>query len=103
MVGVGSSGRVTAWKKDGRFLLGYMTEALSLAETKPYTGVPLFTDNLVNRFFNPPPRSGLTFISYETYCLAIPIYHGEKCLNASSFELSKAAHIIGTWFIFHAP
>lgn len=82
MVGVGSSEQVKAWKEDGSFLLVCVTEALSLAETKPYTRVPLFTDNLVNRFLNSPPpspMSGLIFISYETYCLAIPIYHGEKC------------------------
>lgn len=87
MGGVGSSGQVRAWKEDGRFLLGCVTAALSLGETKPCTGVG-FTDSLVNRFFiifSPSPMSGLP-ISYETYCLAIPIYHGEKCFLLWTFK-----------------
>lgn len=99
---VGSSGRVVAWKENGRFLLGCVTADLSLRETKPYPGVG-FTDTLVNSFFNsflPPllwvvyPSSVMKHIAWQFQFILVR--------NASSFELSKGAYIIGTWFIFHA-
>lgn len=88
----GSGGQVMAWRQGGRFLLGYVTEGLSLAETEHYIWVLLFIGKLVNRFVRgSPPPSFLPWVVYPFSVMKhiawqFQFIHDEKCFLLWTFK-----------------
>lgn len=89
----GSSGQVMTWREDGRSLVGFgrqkVSSRLRLNPTFEcfcsLTSLSIVFFH-VNFFFFPSPWSGLPILSYETYCLAIPIYSWWEMLPPLNFQ-----------------